>query len=114
MLMVATNAKPATTGILDDAERCGGTTLWQRLHSWKLQQGWEANLDTPGVIQLGYMRNLFVSRKWHDLVPDQTHAVVIAGYDRFSCNVGKFMAHIGKDRDSRYQRHSVISQSFRA
>ena len=31
--------------------------------------------DTPGVIQLSYMRNLSCSRKWFDLIPDQTHAV---------------------------------------
>ena len=48
----------------------------------KLQKGWEANLDTPGVVQLSYMKNLFVSRKWYELVPDQTHTVVTAGYDR--------------------------------
>jgi len=41
------------------------------------------------VVQLSYMKNLFASRKWHDLVPDQTHTVLTAGYDAFSCNVGK-------------------------
>ena len=52
------------------------------------------------MIQLSYMKNLFVSRKWHDLVPDQTHTVVTAGYDRFSCIVGKFVAYVGKDQNS--------------
>ena len=27
--------------------------------TWKLQKGWESSLDTPGVIQLSYMKNLF-------------------------------------------------------
>jgi hypothetical protein len=89
--------------------------LYGSAHTWKLKKGWEANLDTPGVIQLSYMKNLFVSRKWHDLVPDQTHTVVTAGYDRFSCHVGKFVADIGKDPDSliskalnRIQKYSGI------
>jgi hypothetical protein len=29
------------------------------------------------------MKNLFVSAKWYDLIPDQTHTVVTAGYGRF-------------------------------
>jgi hypothetical protein len=28
---------------------------------WKLQKEWKSNLDTPGVIQLSYMKNLFAS-----------------------------------------------------
>ena len=34
--------------------------------------GWQGQLDTPGVVQLGYLRNLFGSRAWYNLVPDQT------------------------------------------
>jgi hypothetical protein len=89
--------------------------LYGSVHSWNLQKGWEANLDTSGVIQLSYMKNLFVSRKWHDLVPDQTHTVVTAGYDRSSCIVGKFVAYFGKDQNTlmsmalgRIRRHSGI------
>jgi hypothetical protein len=80
--------------------------LYGSAHTWKLQKGWEANLDTSGVIQLSYVKNLFVSRKWYDLVPDQTHTVVTAGYDRFSCIVGKFVAYASKDQDS------LISKAF--
>jgi len=74
--------------------------LYGSAHTWQLQKGWEANLDTSGVIQLSYMKNLFVSRKWPDLVPDQIHTVVTAGYDSFSCDVGKFAAYVSKDPDS--------------
>ncbi|WP_172628026.1 DUF4038 domain-containing protein [Bradyrhizobium ivorense] len=74
--------------------------LYGSAHSWKLERGWEANLDTQGVLQLSYMKNLFVSRQWHDLVPDQTHAVVTAGYGRVSCLVGKFVAGVSKDPDA--------------
>jgi hypothetical protein len=74
--------------------------LYGSAHTWKLLKGWEANLDTPGAIQLSYMKKLFASRKWHDLVPDQTHTVVTAGYDAFSCMVGQFVADASKDQDS--------------
>jgi hypothetical protein len=39
--------------------------------------------------------------------PNQTHTVVTAGYDRFSCIVGKFVAYASKDQDS------LISKAFR-
>jgi Protein of unknown function (DUF4038)/Putative collagen-binding domain of a collagenase len=80
--------------------------LYGSAHTWQLQKGWEANLDTSGVIQLSYMKNLFVSRKWYDLVPDQTHTVLTAGYDRFSCIVGKFVAYASEDQNS------IISKAF--
>ena len=71
--------------------------LYSSAHSWQLQKGWKSNLDTPGVIQLGYMKNLFASKKWYDLIPDQTHTVVTAGYGRFSCLAGMALAYYGKD-----------------
>jgi hypothetical protein len=54
------------------------------------------NLDTQGVIELRYMKELFVSRKWYDLVPDQTHEVVTAGFDGFSGLVGTFSDAVEK------------------
>jgi hypothetical protein len=74
--------------------------LYGSRHTWQLEKGWEFKLDTPGAIQLRYMRDLFASRAWFDLIPDQNHVVVTAGYDRLSCIVGKLAAHIGKDRTS--------------
>ena len=65
-------------------------------YTWRLEKGWEGNLDTPGAIQLGCMRNLFASRKWYDLIPDQTHSLVTAGYDRSSGLVGSVAAYLGK------------------
>ena len=86
--------------------------LYGSAHTWKLQKGWEANLDTSGVIQLSYVKNLFVSRKWYDLVPDQTHTVVTAGYDRFSCIVGKFVAYASKDHDSLILKAFGVIQKY--
>jgi len=71
--------------------------LYSSAHTWQLQKGSKSNLDTPGVIQLGYMKNLFASKKWYDLIPDQTHTVVTAGYGRFSCLAGMALAYFGKD-----------------
>jgi hypothetical protein len=42
--------------------------------------GWQQNLDTVCVAQLGYMKQLFNSVNWFDLVPDQNHRIVTAGY----------------------------------
>jgi Protein of unknown function (DUF4038)/Putative collagen-binding domain of a collagenase len=58
--------------------------LYGNKYTWRLPTGWLFNwrsyLDTPGVIQLSHMKNLFAPRKWYDLVPDQTHTVVTEGY----------------------------------
>ena len=45
--------------------------------------GWQNYLDSPGVTQLKYMANLFGSRAWYKLVPDQTHVFVTGGYGQF-------------------------------
>jgi hypothetical protein len=63
---------------------------------WTLEKGWEKDLDTPGVIQLSYMKYLFAERRWYDLVPDQTHTVVTAGYDGLAGYIGKFSALVGR------------------
>jgi hypothetical protein len=70
--------------------------LYGSAYTWQLPKGWKTNLNTPGVVQLSYMKNLFASNKWYDLVPDQTHAVVTSGYGGPSCLVGKILAHVGK------------------
>jgi hypothetical protein len=82
--------------------------------TWKLQKGWESGLDTPGVVQLSYMKNLFFNRRWYDLVPDQTHTVITAGYSGLSCLVGKFLAYFNKNFHSftskmldRIRRHLI-------
>lgn len=45
--------------------------------------GWKTHLDTPGAIQFGYVKTLFAPRRWYDLIPDQNHSVVTAGYGTF-------------------------------
>ena len=62
------------------------------------EQGWETDLNTRGVIELGYMKSLFAHRKWYDLVPDQTHSVTRAGYDWLDECVAKLTAYLGSSR----------------
>ena len=57
--------------------------LYGNRYIWRFLPGWKSHLDSPGVIQLGYMKNLFGVRRWYDLVPDQNHAFVTAGYGSF-------------------------------
>lgn len=60
--------------------------LYGSLHTWRLAPGWQAHLDTPGISQFAHMNQLFGSRKWHELVPDQDHTVVIRGRGKYSTN----------------------------
>jgi Protein of unknown function (DUF4038)/Putative collagen-binding domain of a collagenase len=58
--------------------------LYGNHYTWTFESGWQHNLNTPGIRQLQYMKDFFSARQWWDLVPDQTHTVVIAGYGTFS------------------------------
>jgi len=53
-------------------------------YTWQFISGWQRNLNTLGAQQMGYVTSLFASRPWYNLVPDQSHRVVIAGYGTFS------------------------------
>jgi hypothetical protein len=57
--------------------------LYGNHYTWTFAPGWQSHLDLPGVTQLEYMEHLFAARKWYDMVPDQKHTFVIAGYGRF-------------------------------
>jgi len=58
--------------------------LYGNHYSSEFISGWQSNLDTPGAIQFGYVNALFGSRRWYDLIPDQNHTVVTAGYGTFT------------------------------
>jgi hypothetical protein len=58
--------------------------LYGNFFTWQFAGGWESNLDTPGSLQMRYVKALFEPRRWYDLVPDQTHSVVTAGYGTFA------------------------------
>jgi hypothetical protein len=45
-----------------------------------------SQIDTTGVTQLGYATQLFASIPWWNLVPDQGHQIVTAGYGTYRTN----------------------------
>lgn len=53
-------------------------------YTWTLPSDWASHLDTPGALQMPYLQSLFTSRAWYNLVPDQNHSVLTAGYGIFS------------------------------
>jgi hypothetical protein len=55
-------------------------------YTWPLADGWRAHLDTVGSRQMTYARNLFITRRWFDLVPDTTHQVLVSGYGTYSAD----------------------------
>jgi hypothetical protein len=64
-------------------------------HTWRLEKGWETKLDTLGVMELSYMKNLFAPRRWYDLIPDRSHTVMTAGYSRAAEYIGRLSAYLG-------------------
>jgi hypothetical protein len=53
-------------------------------YTWPFTNGWQNYLDTPGAIQLGYLKTFFEARAWYNLVPDTNHLVVISNNGTFS------------------------------
>ncbi len=58
--------------------------LYGNAYTWRFTSGWQSYVDTTGSVQFGYVKNLLAPRAWWNLVPDQNHAVVTAGYGTFS------------------------------
>jgi len=63
-----------------------GTTgqLYASAYSWRLDGDWQHNLDTIGIQQFSYVKQLLAPLKWYDLVPDRAHNVLTIGYGKFS------------------------------
>jgi hypothetical protein len=57
--------------------------LYGNAYTWPFEKGWKDKLDTPGARQMTHVQNLFGPRAWHQLVPDQKHSFVTAGYGTF-------------------------------
>ncbi len=58
--------------------------LYGNRYTWPFIDGWQSNLDTPGSTQMGHVKFLFEPRPWYNLIPDQSHIVVTAGYGTFA------------------------------
>jgi uncharacterized protein DUF4038/collagenase-like protein with putative collagen-binding domain len=62
----------------------GGIGQWYgNKYTWSFANGWKEKIDTPAVEQLGIWAKLFISLPWQDLVPDQEHKLLAAGYGTF-------------------------------
>jgi len=48
--------------------------------TWPFKPGWESHVDTQGTREFKLMTELFRSSRWYDLVPDQDHKLLTAGY----------------------------------
>jgi chitodextrinase len=62
--------------------------LYGNYYTWPFRAGWQNSFDTPGVTQLGFLKALLSQRRWYDLVPDQDHSVVTAGYGTYRASGG--------------------------
>lgn len=62
-----------------------GTTgqMYGNKYTWPFLADWKEKLDTPGAVQMAYVTALFEPRAWHQLVPDQDHALVTQGWGKF-------------------------------
>jgi hypothetical protein len=68
--------------------------LYGNAYTWPFKPGWKDKLDTPGPKQMAYVQSLFLPRAWQQLVPDQKHKVVIAGYGTFDAAATQGNLHV--------------------
>src|SRR6185436_16298980 len=61
---------------------CG--QLYGSRYTWMFPSDWQSFLDSPGALQMPNLKALFEPRAWFNLVPDQNHSVLTAGYGTFS------------------------------
>jgi hypothetical protein len=45
---------------------------------------WQSHLNAKGTHQLMYFKNFLSSRKWYNLVPDQSHTLLTTGYGTYN------------------------------
>lgn len=58
--------------------------LYGNHYTWTFESPWQNFLDSPGALQMAHLNALFEPRVWFNLVPDQNHTVVTAGYGTFT------------------------------
>jgi hypothetical protein len=58
----------------------GKGQLYGNIYTSEFMSGWKSHIDTVGVSELVIWHGFFTSLPWQDLVPDQDHAVVTAGF----------------------------------
>ena len=58
--------------------------LYGNGYIWPFVGGWQGHLDTPGSAQIAHVNALFGPRPWFNLIPDEGHTVVVAGFGTFA------------------------------
>jgi hypothetical protein len=64
----------------------GGATagqMWGSEEIYPFTANWQSYLDTTGVRDFGQLNALLKTVKWYNLIPDQNHTIVAAGYGSF-------------------------------
>ena len=79
----------ATPGTLRREEYWAGLSgatgwIYGNHYTWTFAPGWETHIDTPGAEQIACLKSFFESRPWYELVPDQAHTTLTAGYGTFA------------------------------
>jgi len=79
-------ATPATLRREEYWAALSGATglIYGNHYTWTFAPGWESHLDTPGAAQIANLKSFFGAHAWPQLVPDQAHACLTAGYGTFS------------------------------
>ncbi len=57
--------------------------FYGNMYTWSFKAGWQGHLVTPGTAQLKIWKEFFESLAWQDLVPDQDHAILTAGFGTY-------------------------------
>lgn len=83
----------------------GGTgTTYGNWIAWHFPATWRDRLNDLGAAHMAHVKRFFSSRAWYDLVPDQAHEVVIAGYGEYStgddCNTNNYVTTARTDNGS--------------
>ena len=90
-----TGALPSNTGAYVLREQAYWTMLsggvgqiYGNHYTTSFISGWQSFLDGPGDLEIQYINQLFGTVPWWELVPDQTHQVVVAGYGTYNGSNG--------------------------
>lgn len=70
----------------DSSPISGTTGTFFGSQDWQFNGGWQDRLNTIGNKQMKFVPQVFAGRRWWDLVPDQGHKTVTAGYGTFHSN----------------------------
>jgi hypothetical protein len=56
--------------------------LYGNAYTWPFKPGWKDHFKTKAASQMVHLKAFFESRRWYDLVPDQTHTTLTAGFGK--------------------------------